>query len=141
MNGPPNSRFEQNFWLKMSHRWKKQSSLQRRLAVLALILASGFAGAEEAVYTWRDSAGRVHYGNRPPENQPAKEVPLNAKPVTVQPTEQIYSWTDEAGRTHYGPQPPTGIAAKRLQEEDTSLSTIRPGALRPGEKALLKELP
>ena len=89
--------------------------------------------AEEEVYTWKDAADRVHYGNRPPEGQAAKSVPLNAKPIAVQPTERIYTWTDSEGAVHYGAQPPSDTEAREIKEEDGSLSTIRSSKLRPGE--------
>ncbi|QQS53867.1 MAG: DUF4124 domain-containing protein [Candidatus Competibacteraceae bacterium] len=97
--------------------------------------------AEGEAYTWKDAAGRVHYGNRPPEGQAADLVPLNAQPVSVQPTERIYTWTDTEGAVHYGAQPPSDTEARELKEEDSALSTIRSGKLRPGEQQLLRELP
>ena len=97
--------------------------------------------AEEEVYTWKDAAGRVHYGNRPPEGQAAKSVPLNAKPIAVQPTERIYTWTDNEGAVHYGARPPSDTGSQEIKEEDGSLSTIRSSRLRPGEQHLLQELP
>jgi hypothetical protein len=110
------------------------------LGALLLALPGGFARAEDGeVYTWKDAAGRVHYGNRPPEGQVAEPVQLNARPVTVQPTRQIYTWTDAKGRTHYGARPPPDIPAKELKEEDSSLSTIRSSQIREGERRLLRE--
>ncbi len=100
---------------------------------------SAFAGDGE-VYTWKDTAGRVHYGNRPPEGQAAEPVQLNAKPVSVQPTEHIYTWTDAEGRIHYAARPPPNIPAKELKEEDGSLSLIHSGKLREGEEQLLQNL-
>ena len=97
--------------------------------------------AEEEVYTWKDAAGRVHYGNRPPEGQAAKSIPLNAKPIAVQPTERIYTWTDNEGAVHYGARPPSDTESREIKEEDGSLSTIRSSRLRPGEQRLLQELP
>ena len=115
-----------------------------RISVLAisllLIQVSAFVWAEEGVYSWKDATGRVHYGNRPPLNQPATRVPLNEKPVTVQPTEHIYTWIDSTGKTHYGAKPPAGVEAKELKEDDSSLSTIHAGQLRPAEKSLLQGL-
>jgi hypothetical protein len=105
-----------------------------------LVLSGGltFAGDTE-VFTWKDAAGRVHYGNRPPEGQAAEPVQLNAKPVAVQPTEHIYTWTDSEGKIHYGARPPPDAAAKELKEEDSSLSTIRSTQVREGERQLLRE--
>ncbi len=97
--------------------------------------------AEGEVYTWKDATGRVHYGNRPPEGQAAQPVLLNAKPVSVQPTERIYTWTDTEGAVHYGARPPSDTEIRELKEEDSSLSTIRSSKLRPGEQQLLRELP
>jgi hypothetical protein len=110
--------------------------------LVSLLLASpgGFALAEDGVYTWKDAAGRVHYSNRRPENQPAEAVELNAKPVTVQPTEHIFTWTDGAGKVHYGAKPPPDVPAKELKEDDSSLSTVRSSKLRAGEQELLREL-
>ncbi|MGB5063944.1 MAG: DUF4124 domain-containing protein [Candidatus Competibacter sp.] len=97
--------------------------------------------AEGEVYTWKDAAGRVHYGNHPPEGQAAQPVLLNADPVSVQPTERIYTWTDTEGAVHYGARPPSDTEIRELKEEDGSLSTIRSSKLRPGEQQLLRELP
>ncbi|MBK8182368.1 MAG: DUF4124 domain-containing protein [Candidatus Competibacteraceae bacterium] len=119
------------------HRLQWRSSL---LLSLLLIYSPGSAQAEDGVYTWKDASGRVHYSNRPPEGQPAVTVPLNAKPVRVQPTERIYTWTDSQGKVHYGPKPPSDAPAKELKEDDSSLSTIRSGKLRAGEEALLRDL-
>jgi hypothetical protein len=117
---------------------------RRRLWLTAagwLTVAGVALGGEGTVYTWKDAGGRVHYSNRPPpEGQPATPVELNAKPVKVQPTERIYTWTDAEGRIHYGPQPPPDVPAKELREDDSSLSTIRPGPLRPGEQQRWQEL-
>jgi hypothetical protein len=110
------------------------------LLLVLLVLQGGSVMAQEAVYTWKDAAGRVHYGNRPPEGQAAEPVQLNAKPVSVQPTERIYTWTDADGKIHYGPQPPPDAPARELKEDDTSLSTIRSGKLRAGEQQLLQDL-
>lgn len=121
----------------------KRSSPGRLIGLLGsllLALQSGAGLAQDAVYTWKDAAGRVHYGNRPPEGQPAQPVDLNPKPVSVQATERIYTWTDAEGKIHYGPQPPPDIPAKELKEDDTSLSTIRSGQLRSGEQQLLRDL-
>ena len=110
------------------------------LGALLLALPGGFAFAgDNEVYTWRDAAGGVHYGNRPPEGQAAEPVQLNAEPVTVQPTQHIYTWTDAAGKIHYGSQPPPDVPAKELKEEDSSLSTIRSTQVREGERQLLRE--
>ncbi|MDG4553316.1 MAG: DUF4124 domain-containing protein [Candidatus Competibacter sp.] len=97
--------------------------------------------AEGEVYTWKDAAGRVHYGSHPPEGQAAQPVLLNASPVSVQPTERIYTWTDTEGAVHYGARPPSDTEIRELKEEDGSLSTIRSSKLRPGEQQLLRELP
>ncbi len=102
--------------------------------------AGGFAFAgDDAVYTWKDAAGRVHYGNRPPAGQAAEPVQLNTQPVSVQATEHIYTWTDAEGKIHYGARPPPTLPAKELKEEDSSLSTIRSTQIREGEQQLLRE--
>ena len=115
-----------------------RSRLLGLLGSLLLALQSGSGFAQEAVYTWKDAAGRVHYGNRPPEGQPVVPVDLNANPVNVQSTERIYTWTDADGKIHYGPQPPPDTPARELKEDDTSLSTIHSGKLRSGEQQLLQ---
>ena len=102
-------------------------------SLLLLALQSGAGLAQDAVYTWKDATGRVHYGNRPPEGQAATAV-------SGQPTGRIYTWTDAEGKIHYGPQSPPDIPAKELKEDDTSLSTIRSGQLRSGEQQLLRDL-
>lgn len=94
----------------------------------------------EEVYTWKDAAGRIHFGNRPPEGQAAEPVQLNTQTISVQPTQQIYTWTDAEGQVHYGARPPPDVSAKELKEDDTSVSTIRSGQLRAGEQQLLREL-
>ncbi|MCC8986132.1 MAG: DUF4124 domain-containing protein [Candidatus Contendobacter sp.] len=112
---------------------QRSARLSRSAAVLLLTLPGGLAlAADSTVYTWKDAAGRVHYGNHPPEN-------LNAKPVAGQPTERIYTWTGAEGKIHYGPQPPLDTPAKELREDDSSLSTIRSGQLRKGERSLLPQ--
>ena len=123
-------------------RERRPRTLGRQLGVLGgllWLLAGGFALAEGEVYTWKDAAGRVHYGNRPPEGQAAEPVQLNAQPVSVQPTRHIYTWTDPEGKVHYGAQPPPDVPAKELKEEDSSLSTIRSTQVREGERQLLRE--
>jgi hypothetical protein len=107
--------------------------------LLTLTLLGSLALADE-VYTWKDSAGRVHFGNRPPEGPAAESVQLNAQPVFVEPTGRIYTWTDVEGKVHYGARPPPDVSAKELKEDDASLSTIRSGQLRAGERQLLQEL-
>lgn len=107
--------------------------------VLLLTLSGSLALADE-VYTWKDAAGRVHFGSRPPEGQIAEPLQLNAKPVSVEPTRHIYTWTDAEGKVHYGARPPPDVFAKELKEDDASLSTIRSGQLRAGEQQLLQEL-
>lgn len=99
---------------------------------LLLTLPGGFALAGDEAYTWKDDAGRVHFGNRPPEGQ-------TATPIPVQPGNHIYSWTDAEGNVQYGAHPPPDVDAKELEEDDGSLSTIHAGQLRAGEKKLLQE--
>lgn len=111
------------------------------LALLLLWPPVRVALAEGEVYTWKDAAGRVHYGNRPPEGQAAEPVPLNAKPLSVQPTERIYTWTDAEGAIHYGARPPPDAEVRELKEEEGSLSTIHSSKLRSGEQRLLRDLP
>lgn len=94
----------------------------------------------DEVYTWKDAAGRVHFGNRPPEGQATEPVQLNTQTISVQPTRHIYTWTDAEGQVHYGARPPPDVSAKELKEDDASLSTIRSGQLRAGEQRLLQEL-
>ena len=118
----------------------RSARLSRSAAVLLLTLPGGLAlAADSTVYTWKDAAGRVDYGNHPPENPSAAPVDLNARPVTVQPTERIYTWTDAEGKIDYGPQPPLDTSAKELREDDSSLSTICSGQLRKGERQLLQQ--
>ena len=134
MNGPKRSSES-----RRDRPWTRERMLGWAGALL-LALPGGLARAgDDEVYTWKDAAGRVHYGNRPPEGQVAEPVQLNARPVTVQPTRQIYTWTDAKGRTHYGARPPPDIPAKELKEEDSSLSTIRSARIREGERQLLRK--
>jgi len=118
-------------------RWRRAGAFS---GILLLTLAGGPGRAgDDEVYTWKDAAGRVHYGNRPPAGRNATPVQLNARPVTVQPTERIYTWTDPEGKIHYGARPPPDLPAKELKEEDSSLSTIRATQVREGERQLLRE--
>ena len=130
MNGPKR--------LSESRRGRAWALIWAGAWLLALPGGLAFAGDDE-VYTWKDAAGRVHYGNHPPEGQAAEPVQLNAKPVTVQPTRHIYTWTDAEGKIHYGARPPPDIPAKELKEEDSSLSTIRATKVREGERRLLRK--
>ena len=119
-------------------RWHSPGA--RLLVTLLLAPPGGSAWADDGVYTWKDAAGRVHYSNRRPEGQPVAAVELNAKPVTVRPTERIYTWTDREGKVHYGPEPPPGVTAKELKADDSSLSTVpfeKPSA---AERELIREL-
>lgn len=110
----------------------KHSRLRWSCGALALLVLPMALASDEA-YTWKDAAGRVHYGNRPPDGQAAT-------PVDIQPTDRIYTWTDPEGKVHYGARPPPGVAAKEVKEEDGSLSTIHAGKLRAGEQKLWQEL-
>lgn len=135
MNGPKRSS-------RRNRPWTRDQELGSVVAVALLLASSGglaHAAGDDEVYTWKDAAGRVHYGNQPPEGQVAKPVQLNAHPVTVQPTRRIYTWTDAEGKVHYGARPPPDIPAKELKEEDGSLSTIRSTGIREGEQQLLRE--
>lgn len=132
MNGLRNGGFDRSGYPSGSRRQRplgRQRLVRWRpgwLLLVSLLLAQPghLAGAEGGVYTWKDASGRVHYSNRRPEGQPAETVELNAKPVTVRPTERIYTWTDREGKVHYGPEPPPGVVAKELKEDDSSLSTV-----------------
>lgn len=118
-----------------ANRLKHNCQNCRRLSLglgLAGLLTLPVALAGDDAYTWKDAAGRVHYGNRPPEGQAATPIP-------VQPSERIYTWTDSAGKVHYGAHPPADIPAKELKEEDGTLSTIHAGELRSGERQLLRQ--
>lgn len=133
MNGPGRLSDQWCYRPRVSGRWP--------VWVGIILLSGGLAvAADSQVYTWKDTAGRVHYGNRPPEGQPVEPVELNAKPVAVQPTEHIYTWTDAEGRIHYGARPPSDVPAKELKEDEGSLSLIRSGKLRQGEEQLLQNL-
>lgn len=137
----PNLRLSLSLMLAQTGLAARSSWRTSALAIWLLLMRTGaLVWAEEGVYSWKDATGRVHYSNRPPIDQPATLVPLNANPVTVQPTERIYTWTDSAGKTHYAAKPPTGVEAKELKEDDSSLSTIHSGQLRPGEETLLQEV-
>lgn len=113
--------------------------LLKVLALLALITAEASVLAQD-VYTWRDANGRIHYGNRPPENQAAEPVHLNSKPIPIGPADRIYTWTDAQGKVHYGVQPPPDVQAKEVNEDDSPFSTIHAGQLRESEKKLLQEI-
>lgn len=130
---------------RLSERGPERPPISGRGLIWAGIVLVGLSGGwavagEGEVYTWKDAAGRVHYSNRLPEGQVAEPVPLNAKPVTVQPTEHIYTWTDAEGRIHYGARPPPDVPAKELKEDEGSLSLIRSGKLRSGEEQLLQNV-
>lgn len=91
---------------------------------MTVLVYSPAQAEEEKVYTWEDASGRVHYSNRRPKGQSAETVELNTKPVVVQPTENIYTWIDGQGKVHYGAKPPADLPAKKLQEDDSTLSTV-----------------
>ena len=99
MNGLRNGGFDRSGYPSGSRRQRplgRQRLVRCRpgwLLLVSLLLAQPghLAGAEGGVYTWKDASGRVHYSNRRPEGQPAEAVELNAKPVTVRPTERIYT--------------------------------------------------
>ena len=60
------------------------------LAVLALaVLVSSFA-AHAQVYKWTDSAGKTHYGDRPPDDAKKQELRITAKSYDGPP--QIQDW-------------------------------------------------
>ena len=108
-------------------------SRARRWALcMAALLIAAPAAAQDAVYTWKDASGRVHYGNKPPENQAVT-------PVDVGGNGSIYTWSDAEGKVHYAAKPPPNVSAKEVKEEQGSLSTIHSGELRPGEQRLLQE--
>lgn len=145
MNGPRKGGFDSPSHLRDSCRSQRRNvppvgCWLGLMISLPLALSGEFALAQDTIYTWKDTAGRVHYSNRPPEDQAAQPVQLNAKPVSVQPVERIYTWADTEGKIHYGAQPPPDVPAKELKEDDGSLSTIRSSKLRAGEQQLLQEL-
>ena len=110
--------------------------LQRRWRwgiCLVTLLIGLAAQAQDGIYTWKDAAGRVHYGNKPPENQ-------TVTPVDVGGNGSIYTWRDAEGKAHYAAKPPPNVSAKEVTEEQGSLSTIRSGELRPGERHLLQKM-
>jgi len=50
----------------------------KQLLVALLLLVSLGSGADEKVYHWKDSAGRVHYGGQPPsDGSRAREVEVH----------------------------------------------------------------
>lgn len=57
-----------------------------RGATLLLTLLATVAPAVAGVYTWKDGAGRVHFGDRPPAGTPADEVKIRTftGPVEVE---------------------------------------------------------
>lgn len=148
MNGLRNGGFDRSGYPSGSRRQRplgRQRLVRWRpgwLLLVSLLLAQPghLAGAEGGVYTWKDASGRVHYSNRRPEGQPAETVELNAKPVTVQPTERIYTWTDREGKVHYGAKPPPDTPAKELKEDDSSLSTVPFGKPSAAEQDSVREL-
>ena len=107
--------------------WRPKS-----LCLLLVMLPGGLVLSGDEAFTWKDAAGQVHYGNRPPEGQEATRI-------SVQPSDRIYTWTDAEGRVQYGAHPPPSVTAKELKEDDGSLSTIHASKLREGEKQLLRE--
>lgn len=66
----------------------------RILLVLAALLL-GQALAAGKIYTWTDSDGVVHYGDRPPKDANAEEVSIQgekAEPVQVVPSQLAGTW-------------------------------------------------
>ncbi|WP_156492992.1 DUF4124 domain-containing protein, partial [Alcanivorax sp. HI0003] len=44
-----------------------------RILIFSLVLAWGMASAD-GIYTWTDAQGRVHFGDKPAENDQAETV-------------------------------------------------------------------
>jgi glutaredoxin len=74
----------------------------RSLALLLVALAATLPAAAQ-VYKWTGPDGRTHYGDRPPENVPLKDLKIgiqsHAGPA------QVDNWTEEIRRP---PPPATG---------------------------------
>ncbi|MFZ5843971.1 MAG: DUF4124 domain-containing protein [Pseudomonadota bacterium] len=64
-----------------------------------MLLLSGVAAAE--VYKWTDSQGRVHYGDKPPEQQTTQSVQVGPQPALTpppQPQRRPLSWKEQLSK-------------------------------------------
>lgn len=71
----------------------------RLLFIGLILLLSGGAAAD--VYKWTDSQGRVHYGDKPPEQQTTQPVQVGAQPVVTPPTPshgRPLSWEEQLSK-------------------------------------------
>ena len=63
-----------------------------RISILAVALATlAFAATAQQIYKWTDKDGRVHYGEKPPEDVKSNEVKVQTGGSGA-PTEDAQSW-------------------------------------------------
>ena len=79
----------------------------RPFALLLLALAAGLPAAAQ-VYKWTGPDGRTHYGDRPPENAPLKDLKIGIQ-SHAGPT-KVDDWTEEIRRPPPPGVGPTGAA-------------------------------
>jgi glutaredoxin len=65
-------------------------------AILALALAAAFLTAHAQVYKWTDPSGKVHYGDRPPDEAKTEKLKLDIQSYDGPP--QVTNWADIINR-------------------------------------------
>lgn len=88
-------------------------------AVAGLLLAATLATSPShaEVYKWTDAQGRVHFGDRPVDQQKGKEVELrDYKPGTDENVKQIYERNDRLRDAARQEQPATGKQPKAVRK-------------------------
>lgn len=108
--------------------------------VLILTAFSILSFAQEQVYRWTDAEGSTHFSHELPEGVEGEVVELNSEPVRVKSGQDVYTWKDNEGKIYYGDRPPADQSPKKVDMESNSMSTIRGTVVRPGERALLRDL-
>lgn len=108
--------------------------------VFVLITFSVLSFAQEKVYRWTDADGSTHFSHELPEGVEGQAVELNSEPVRVESGTDVYTWKDAEGKIHYGDHPPENQSTEKVDMDSNSMSTIRGTVVRPGERALLRDL-
>lgn len=110
------------------------------LLVLILTAFSVFSFAQEKVYRWTDADGSTHFSHELPDGVEGQVVELNSEPVGVESGTGVYTWKDAEGEIHYSDRPPADQSTEKVDMDSKPMSTIRGTVVRPGERALLRDL-
>jgi hypothetical protein len=108
--------------------------------VLTAFSLLSFAEEEEKIYRWTDAQGSTHFSHELPDGVEGQVVELNSEPVRVESGKEVYTWKDTEGKIHYGDRPPADQPTEKVDMDANSMSTIRGTVVRPGERALLRDL-